>query len=260
MLDVGLRARRVDVGLREARGADRERVVGADQLDELARVLEAAVGLDPLELPGGGVAAQREHVVDPGGAHLVERRAQLADGGADAREVRHRLQSVVLLDALDDLDRLRARGAAGAVGDRYERRLERAQLGERGIQVALALLGLGGEELERERRLAAREQLIDPHRKSLTRACQGSAAQRSGSPAIRRACPRASRWVSIASVSLSNHGPPWVARCSRLYRRGTVSNTVSGCSAIAERAAASRSATSSRLPAMCACTSVNVRP
>jgi len=55
----------VDVSLREARRADREAgVVAADELDELARVLEAALGLRPLLLALRRVAAQGEHVVE----------------------------------------------------------------------------------------------------------------------------------------------------------------------------------------------------
>ncbi len=150
MFEVPLRAARVDVGLGEARRADRERVVGRDQLDELARVLEAALGLRPELLPRRRVPAQREHVVDPRSVHLIERRAQFRDGRANAREMRHRLEPVLLADALDDLDRLLARGAARAVGDRHERRLERLQLGKRRVQVLLAARSFRREELERE--------------------------------------------------------------------------------------------------------------
>jgi len=56
--------------------------------------------------------------------------------------VRHRLQAELLLDPLDDLDRLLAARTPGAVGDRDERRVERLQLAERGVQVLLAGLGL----------------------------------------------------------------------------------------------------------------------
>ena len=65
-----------EVDLGEARGADGEVVVGADQLDQLAGVAQAAVGRGPLAgvHAGGRVAAQREHVLDPGVAHAVERR------------------------------------------------------------------------------------------------------------------------------------------------------------------------------------------
>ena len=77
---------RVDVRLGEARRADREAgVVAADELDELARVLEAALGLRPLLLALRRVAAQGEHVVEAQRAHLVERGAQLVDGRARRR-------------------------------------------------------------------------------------------------------------------------------------------------------------------------------
>ena len=100
---------RVDVRLGEAGGADRERVAAGDQRDQLARVLEAAVGLRPRLLARRRVAAQGEHVVDASVLHLRERRLQLGRGRADAREVRHRLEAVLLADPLDDLDRLLAR-------------------------------------------------------------------------------------------------------------------------------------------------------
>ncbi len=67
----------VDVGLGEAGGADRERVVARDQLHQLARVLQAPLGLEPILLAGWRIAAQREHIVDARGLHLVERRSQL---------------------------------------------------------------------------------------------------------------------------------------------------------------------------------------
>jgi len=106
VFEVGLGARRMDMGLGEARGANRERVVAGDQLDELARVLEAPLGLRPGLLARGRVAAQRKHVVDARVLHLGERFAQLRHGRADAREVRHRLKAILLADPLDDLDRL----------------------------------------------------------------------------------------------------------------------------------------------------------
>ena len=100
----------VDVDLGEARRADRELgVLVADQLDQLARVAQPALGRGPLRLALRRVAAQREHVLDPGVAHPVQRRAQLLGRRVDAREVRHRLQAEVLLDAGDDVDRLLAR-------------------------------------------------------------------------------------------------------------------------------------------------------
>ena len=95
MFQVVLGADRMDVRLGEAGAADRKRVVGGDQLDQFARVLQAALGLAPLLLAGGRVAAQREHVVDARALHLVERGAQFGHGGAHAGEVGHRLQAVL---------------------------------------------------------------------------------------------------------------------------------------------------------------------
>ena len=147
--EVGLGRLGRQVDLREARGADREVVVGADQLDQLARVAQAAVGRHPLLRvhAGGRVAAQREHVLDPGVAHAVQRRAQLVDGRADAGEVRHRLQAVVGLDARDDVDRLAALGgrAAGAVGDRDEVGSSRASSASAVLRFASPSSVLGGK-------------------------------------------------------------------------------------------------------------------
>jgi len=153
MPQIVLRAARMDVRLGEAGGADRERVAGGDQLDELTRVLEAALRLRPLLLPGRRIAPQGQDVVDPGSLHLGKRGVELGDCRADAGEVCHRLEPPLLPDPLDDLDRLLPGRAARTVGDRDEGRLERAQLGERRIQVLLAHGGLRREELEGEDRV-----------------------------------------------------------------------------------------------------------
>ena len=96
----------MDVDLGVAGDADREVVVVADQLDQLARVLEAALGRGPLGLARRRVAAQGEHVLDAGVAHDVERLAQLVDRRADAGEVGHRLEAVLGLDRGHEVDRL----------------------------------------------------------------------------------------------------------------------------------------------------------
>ena len=159
----------MDVDLGEAGGADREVVVVADQLDQLARVLEAALGRRPLGLARRRVAAQSEHVLDAGVAHDVERLAQLVHGGADAGEVGHRLEAVLGLDRGHDVDGLALLlgAAAGAVGDRHEGRLHPGELGQRAAEVALALVGLRREELEREGGLARGQSLVDAHAGSL---------------------------------------------------------------------------------------------
>ena len=138
----------MDVSLGKARRADRERVVAVDQLDELVRVLEAALGLDPVLLSRRRVAAQRQHVVDARELHLIERLAQLPYGRSDAGEMRHCLEPELVLDALDDLDRFLAARAAGAVCDGHERRLQRPQLAQRRVQVLLAGGRLRRKELE----------------------------------------------------------------------------------------------------------------
>src|SRR3712207_8664746 len=56
-------------------------------------------------------------------------------------------------DPLDDLDRLRSPRASCAIGDRDERGLQRAQLGQRGVEVRLALLRLRREEDRKSTRL-----------------------------------------------------------------------------------------------------------
>ena len=99
----------VDVCFREGRCPDRERVLGADQLYQLARVFKPALGLGPVACTVWRVAAEREHILNPDLLHLVERRAQLIDSRINAGEVRHRFDSVFVADARNDLDRLVAR-------------------------------------------------------------------------------------------------------------------------------------------------------
>src|SRR3712207_9191036 len=101
--------------------ADREVVVLAEELDELERVLQAALGLRPSLLTPRRVAAPREDVVDAGVAHLVERPAQGVDGRVDARPVRHRPPAEAAVDARHSLGRLLPRPAPGALGDRHLR-------------------------------------------------------------------------------------------------------------------------------------------
>ena len=164
VFEVLLGAARVDVRLREAGRRDHERVVIADQRDQLAGVLEATLGHRPLRLAARGIAPQGEHVVDARSPELVERLPQLTFGGPHAGEVGHRLEAVLGLDPLHDLDRLRARRSSGPVGHRHERGLEVPQLLERLIEVVLPLLRLRREELEREHRLGSSQQPVDPHR------------------------------------------------------------------------------------------------
>src|SRR5437763_4069230 len=121
----------------------------------------------PLGLAAGWVAAQGEDVVDPRGGDLIEDLPQPADRLADARQVRHRLDAEVPLDRRRDLDSAVSRRAAGAVGDGHIRRLILAEVIQSALQLGLALLGLGREELEGEDRPALLEDLVDTHRARL---------------------------------------------------------------------------------------------
>ena len=194
----------------------------------------------------------------PALAHLVERRAQLASTVAPTQvkwAIASRPYSSLIRLTISIVFSLRR--AAGAVGDRDERRLQRPQLGQRRVQVALAGLGLGREELEREHRAGAGP---DRARISIDAHPADYAAQRSGSPGMRRTLPSGSQVGEVAEdlrqqpvrVLLGERVAVDVRhdleRRQRLARR-------------APRARASRrSSTSARLPWMWACTSANVRP
>ena len=210
--------------------------------DELARVLQAALGLRPVLLAVRRIAAQREHVVDAGRAHLVERRAQLGHGGADAGEVRHRLQAELVLDALDDLDRLLAGRAARAVGDRHERRLERLQLARaRAYRFCSPASRLRREELEGEDRLGAGgEDLVDAHGPNAIRRRRSSARARREGAAPGRVTSRCSK----IAERLRQQPLRVLRRRSRRRRRAaTISNAVSG---LARERLARRASTGAR--------------
>ena len=158
---------RLGVDLGEARGADGHLVVAGDEAGQLGRVVQAAGVRAPLGLARGRVAAQGEHVVDPGGADLVEGPAQLLGGRADAAQVGHGLDAELFLMSRTMLHRAVAGGAAGAVGDGHEVGLERRAASAARAAGSLAVGRLGREELEREDRLAvaaaAAQDVVDPH-------------------------------------------------------------------------------------------------
>ena len=179
--------------------------------------------------------------------------SQLVAGGADAAQVRHRLDPELLLDPLGQLDRARPRRAAGAVGDRDEVRLERRSDSSASAQVALALVGLGREELEREDWLArprrgSRRSARGAQRSNLDRVCQGcrgavrSALEAEAPPAasrLRRRRPRSPsspgpRPLEVAQVAERlGQQPRGVGRRSAARRRrsGAISTAVRGSSA-----------------------------
>src|SRR5207302_7475544 len=82
-------------------------------------------------------------------------------GVPDDGEMSHRRERGLGGNPFRDADGRLARGSAGAVGDRDERRVQRLELADRLPEMAFALRRLRGEELERERSLAAGEQIAD---------------------------------------------------------------------------------------------------
>ena len=81
---------------------------------------------------------------------------QLVAGVRRAREVRHRGERRVAVDARDDVVRHLAGRAAGAVRDRHERRVQRLELAHRLLELQLGRGRLRREELERMARPAPR--------------------------------------------------------------------------------------------------------
>src|SRR4030095_4887785 len=137
-----------DVALRESGDANGERPDLTNALNQLIRVLEAAFGSDELAAVRR-IAAQREHVRDAQRSRLLEHRASLVDRRVDAREVRHRGDLVLALNAVDDAECLVASAAAGAVCDRAEIRVQRSERRNGFFEKRpLSLIGLRGKELE----------------------------------------------------------------------------------------------------------------
>ncbi len=156
----------MDLG--EAGAADREVPAGGDEGGQLGGAAEPALGLDEVPLPPRRVAAQREHVLDPGRLDPVQRARQPLRGLADAAEVGHRLAAELVLQRRGDLDRAVAGRAAGAVGDRDEVELEVRQLTRGRVELLGRLRGLRREELDREGRPPRGDDLVDPHPRRVT--------------------------------------------------------------------------------------------
>src|SRR5207302_4575739 len=82
---------------------------------------------------------------------------------ADARQVRHRGEARLALDAHDQIVGALAGRAAGAVGDGDERRLQPLQADDVREQVLPGRIGLRREELEAEGRGVGGEDVADVH-------------------------------------------------------------------------------------------------
>src|SRR5262249_17980978 len=109
------------------------------------------------------VASERQDVLDIRLRISVEDRYQLLATVADAREVRDGRQAGLALDPHDQVVCPFARRAAGPVGNRYERRPERLELGDRPEQVVRRPIGLGREEFEAKGGGAVLEDIPNMH-------------------------------------------------------------------------------------------------
>ena len=82
---------------------------------------------------------------------VVEQLGDVGSGVADAGQVGHGREGLLAVDPRDDVAGALAGAPEGAVGDRHERRAQLGQVGDRLLEGALGLVGLGREELERQR-------------------------------------------------------------------------------------------------------------
>jgi hypothetical protein len=106
------------VALRVARADQTEVIARADELRELRRMTEAALGSDEGTLTFVRIATQSQDIVDAARLQLIEHRGDLGLACPDAGQVRHGLEPDFALDTLHQVDRQPARTAAGAVGHR----------------------------------------------------------------------------------------------------------------------------------------------
>src|SRR6266850_5453825 len=151
---------------------------------------------DELALAARRIAAEREHVADPGIADDAELLLQLLARGAHAGEVSHGLDLGVALDARHHLQRAPPRGPARAPGHADERGPERAQGAERFEQRGHPRVVLRREEFEREDWLSAlrreAEHVRDPHRRGFSSA--GASLSADARRRLRRRLRRESSW------------------------------------------------------------------
>ena len=98
------------------------------------------------------IAAQRDDMAYAGVPVLMRDLVHFLAGRPDAREVRHRLDAEVALEALDDAQRRALGAAAGAVGDRDEARRQRFQPANASPELGFHRFGARRHELEREQR------------------------------------------------------------------------------------------------------------
>jgi hypothetical protein len=137
-----------DQHLERGDAAQRRRQLGRVLVAVLARHVDAA----DAALARRRVAAQRHDVAHADVPVVVDHLVDLGAAGADAGQVRGRLQRGLVEDPLDGAVGALAGRAPGAVGHRDEGRVQRGQTGDRLPQALFHLLGLRRKELERHAR------------------------------------------------------------------------------------------------------------
>ncbi len=147
-----------DVAFGKARDPDVEPTGLPDESDQFMGEFEATLDFGPFLGARGGVAAKRENVPDAAPGGVGEHGGQLVPGRVHARQVGHRREPMLPLDAVDDPKGLLAGAPSGAVGHGAIVRPDLEEGGEGLLQeVALTLIGLRWEEFERKRRPAGGE-------------------------------------------------------------------------------------------------------
>ena len=137
-------------------------------------------------------------------------------GRADAGEVGHRLEPVLLPDSLHDLDRLLARRPAGAVGDGDEGGLQRAQVGSAASRLRSPAGVFGGKNSKEKTGSDELEDLVDSHPEIVW---DGACAQATGGRAPARRRRRAPGPAGEDGGGRASRGRPTRARFSRVRAR-----------------------------------------
>ena len=161
--EIGIQIGRLGMHLGKTGATDRKVVVGADEADQLGGAAEPAVGLDEVALSARRIATQGEDVLDAGRGNAVQSLPDPLPGLTDAAQMRHHLETQIILQRLGDFDRTVPSRAARSIGDGDEVKPEIPKH-PRGLhELALGLFRLRWEELDRESGLGSGQQIVDAH-------------------------------------------------------------------------------------------------
>ena len=114
-----------DVPLGKPGRPNRKPVRLPNELHQLIRIFQAALNLLEFPCPGGGIATQRQNIFNPQAPRFSQHIRQLLLCRIHARQMRHRRQPMLSLDAVHNHQRFLARAAARPVSHRAEMRLQR---------------------------------------------------------------------------------------------------------------------------------------